>query len=111
MIPSDMEIRGFEAAIVAKYPALTMDGLKLWLQRAGDQRVQNMFLMDGLMTIMVSNLFLFSPDGKIQACYINAPGTFHDSTMANISMVVYTLVDDVYHCMHGIKNCCGLSLC
>jgi hypothetical protein len=43
MIPSDMEIRGFEAAIVAKYPALTMDGLKLWIQRAGDQRVQNMF--------------------------------------------------------------------
>jgi hypothetical protein len=25
---------------------------------------------------------LFSPDGKIRACYINAPGTVHDSTMA-----------------------------
>ncbi len=101
MIPSDMEIRSFEAAIVAKYPALTncwgaMDGLKLRLQRAGDQRVQNMFFNGWTHDHYVSNLFLFSPDGKIRACYINAPGTFHDSTMANMSMV-YTVVDDVYH--------------
>jgi hypothetical protein len=31
----------------------------------------------------VCNLFLFSPDGKIRACYINCPVTMHDSTMAN----------------------------
>ncbi|KAL7566562.1 hypothetical protein ACA910_000631 [Epithemia clementina (nom. ined.)] len=31
------------------------------------------------------NLFLFSPNGKIRACYFNCPGTFHDSTMARMS--------------------------
>jgi hypothetical protein len=43
----------------------------------------------------VSNLFLFSPDGKIRACYINAPGTFHDSTMANMSGI-YDKIDNLY---------------
>ena len=99
-VPTDLEIRSFEAAIAAKYPALTncwgaMDGLKLRLERASDQRVQNMFYNGWTHDHYVSNLFLFSPDGKIRACYINAPGTFHDSTMANMSMV-YTLVDDIY---------------
>jgi hypothetical protein len=99
-IPTDLEIRDFEVAIASKYPALTncwgaMDGLKLRLERAGDQRIQNMFYNGWTHDHYVSNLFLFSPDGKIWACYINAPGTFHDSTMANMSMV-YTLVDDIY---------------
>jgi hypothetical protein len=108
-VPTDLEIRNFEAAIAAKYPALTncwgaMDDLKLRLERAGDQRVQNMFYNGWTHDHYVSNLFLFSPDGKIRACYINAPDAFHDSrTMANMSMV-YTLVDDIYLCM--IKNFC-----
>jgi hypothetical protein len=47
-IPTDLEIRDFEVAIASKYPAFTncwgaMDGLKLRLERAGDQRIQNMF--------------------------------------------------------------------
>jgi DDE superfamily endonuclease len=100
IVPTDLEIRNFETAIEAKYPALSncwgaMDGLKLRLERAGDQRIQNMFYNGWTHDHYVSNLFLFSPDGKIRACYINAPGTLHDSTMANMSMV-YRLVDDVY---------------
>jgi len=100
-VPNDVEIREFEAAIASKYPALTncwgaMDGLKLRLERAGNQRVQNMFYNGWTHDHYVSNLFLFSPDGKIRACYINAPGTLHDSTMANMSMV-YTMVDEIHH--------------
>ena len=31
----------------------------------------------------VNCVFVFSPDGKIRMCLLNAPGTFHDSTMAD----------------------------
>jgi hypothetical protein len=43
----------------------------------------------------VTNLFLFSPDGLVRACYLNAPGTVHDSALANESNI-YNLVDDFY---------------
>ncbi len=99
-VPTNLDIRNFETAIEAKYPALSncwgaMDGLKLRLERAGNQRIQNMFYNGWTHDHYVSNLFLFSPDGKIRACYINAPGTLHDSTMANMSMVC-RLVDNLY---------------
>jgi DDE superfamily endonuclease len=41
------------------------------------------------------DLFLFSPDGKIRACYINAPGTMHDSTMAKWGRI-YNKIDELY---------------
>jgi hypothetical protein len=69
-VPTDLEICNFEAAIASKYPALTncwraMDGLTR-LERAGDQRVQNVFYNGWTQhDHYVSNLFLFSPDGKI----------------------------------------------
>jgi DDE superfamily endonuclease len=99
-IPTDDEIADFEAAITAKYPALTncwgaMDGLKIRLEKPGEERVQNVFYNGWTHDHYISNLFLFSPDGKVRACYINAPGTFHDSTMANMSRI-YDKVDDVH---------------
>ena len=91
-IPTDEEIR--------QYPALehcggAMDGLKLRLERSGDDATQNSFFNGWTHDHYVSNLFLFSPDGKIRACYINAPGTFHDSTMANMSGI-YDKIDILY---------------
>jgi hypothetical protein len=72
-----------------------MDGLKLRLERSGDATIQNNFYNGWTHDHYVSNLFLFSPDGRVRACYINAPGTFHDSTMANMSNI-YDLVDGLY---------------
>jgi hypothetical protein len=72
-----------------------MDGLKLRLERAGKDNVQNNYYNGWTHDHYVSNLFLFSPDGKIRACYINAPGTMHDSTMANWSGL-YKQVDGLY---------------
>jgi DDE superfamily endonuclease len=48
----------------------------------------------------ISNLFLFSPDGKIRACYVNA-GTMHDSTMAKWGRL-YDKVNQLYATM-GVK--------
>jgi hypothetical protein len=99
-MPTDNEIAGFVSAISTKYPALTncwgaIDGLKLWLQRSGNNKIQNLFFNSWTHNHYVCNLFLFSPDGKIQACYVNAPGTMHDSTMASWSGI-YKKLDDLY---------------
>ena len=100
-MPTDDELDEFVAAIAVKYPALTncwgaMDGLKLRLERAGDNNMQNNYYNGWTHDHYVSNLFLFSPDGKIRACYINAPGTMHDSSMAKWSGL-YDKVDGLYN--------------
>jgi hypothetical protein len=84
-------------SINEKYPALyncwgAMDGLKLRVEKAGDYQIQNLFFNCWQHDHYISNLFLFSPDGKIRACYINAPGTMHDSTMAKQGSV-YDKID------------------
>jgi hypothetical protein len=86
-MPDDNKIDSFVLSINEKYPLLcncwgAMDGLKLRVEKAGDCQIQNMFFNGWQHDHYISNLFLFSPDGKIRACYINAPGTLHDSTMA-----------------------------
>jgi GT2 family glycosyltransferase len=60
--------------------------------------MQNIFFNGWTHGHYVSNPFLFSPDGKVRACYINAPGTFHDSTIANMS-TIYDLIDNLYERM------------
>jgi hypothetical protein len=43
----------------------------------------------------VNCLFVFAPDGMIVMCLINAPGSIHDSTMAEWGDV-YTKLEIVY---------------
>ncbi len=87
-LPTPEEIQAYEQAISFKYPLLpnvwgAMDGLKLTMEMSGDADEQNRFYNGWTHDHYVTNLFLFSPDGKIRACYINAPGVLHDSTLAN----------------------------
>jgi hypothetical protein len=100
VMPDNDEIDTFIAAIRAKYPALhncwgAMDGLKLRVERSGHHQIQNIFFNGWQHDHYVSNLFLFSPDGKIRACYINAPGTMHDSSMARQGGV-YSKIDALF---------------
>jgi DDE superfamily endonuclease len=100
VMPDVDEIDRFMNAINVKYPALhncwgAMDGLKLRVERSGDYRIQNMFFNGWQHDHYISNLFLFSPDGKIRACYINAPGTMHDSQMAKWGNV-YSKIDELF---------------
>lgn len=69
MLPTEHEIWQFEEAIVLKYPALercwgAMDGLKLRLEKAGDEGTQNNFYNGWTHDHYISNLFLFFPDGR-----------------------------------------------
>ena len=87
-LPIAAETTLFASMIYKKYPLMNnywgaMDGLKLTLQRPGNERqlnnVYNGWTHD---EHYVTNLFLFSPDGKIRCSYFNAPGVRHNSTMA-----------------------------
>ena len=99
-MPEVEEVVEFTSMISAKYLSLpnvwgAMDGLKVMLEAAGDDRMQNMFYNGWKCDHYISNLFLFSPNGKICACFFNAPGTVHDSMMANMSGI-YEKIDQVY---------------
>jgi DDE superfamily endonuclease len=105
-LPTEDELQSFVDAVALKYPALVncwgaMDGLKIRLEKAGNPRVQNLFYNGWTHDHYISNLFLFSPDGKIRACYVNSPGNMHDSTMAKWGGI-YDKVDDLYR-THGVK--------
>ena len=72
-----------------------MDGLKITLQQAGNAIQQNNFYNGWTDEHYVTNLFLFSPEGKIRCSYFNAPGVLHDSTMA-IWSLIYDQIETVY---------------
>ena len=99
-MPSDDDVTTYVDMIQDKYPALTncwgaMDGLKIGLEAAGDKQTQSRFYNGWKCDHYISNLFLFSPAGRICAAYFNAPGTVHDSTMALMSGI-YSKIDEVY---------------
>lgn len=100
-MPTDEEIQDYIQAICSKYPSLqdvwgAMDGLKLYLQRAGGPTEENKYYNGWQHDHFVNSLFLFTPDGLIRYAYFNAPGTWHDSTMASVGGV-YDTLDEIYH--------------
>jgi DDE superfamily endonuclease len=99
-MPTSTEAALFASAINDKYPSLrdvwgAMDGLKLYIERSGNEAEQNMFYNGWTHDHYVTSLFLFSPDGRIRASFINCPGAWHDSTLALMSGI-YDKIDDVY---------------
>ena len=97
--PTVIEIRAYQLAIGNKYSMVSeayaaLDGLKLSIEEAGNDSDQNMFFNGWTHGHYVNSLFLFVPDGKIRGCVLNAPGTFHDSTMAEYGM--YERMDRIY---------------
>ena len=74
------------------------DGLKMNFQQAGVDAVQNMFFNGWTHGHYVNSVFVFTPDGKIRMCVINAPGTFHDSCIADYG---------IYHGMETVFNATG----
>jgi hypothetical protein len=63
-MPTADKIESFVIAVSAKYPALTncwgaMDGWKVWLEKAGNSQVQNIFFNGWTHDHYISNLFCF----------------------------------------------------
>lgn len=87
-MPSGPELEGLKLAISGKYSLLqnvfcVADGLKLHLEQSGDSVIQNMFYNGWTHDHYVGNVFVFAPNGVIIACAINAPGSMHDSIIAD----------------------------
>ena len=100
-LPSSDDIEKYVEAIGAKYFALhahrvwsAMDGLKLRLQKSTDWAIQNRYYNGWGGNTYVNCVFVFAPDGRIRICTLNAPGTFHDSTMADYG--VYDKIEQLY---------------
>jgi hypothetical protein len=77
---------------MAKYHSLpevwgTVDGLTLKIQSTKDDKVQSIFYNGWTHGHYVSSVFVFGMDGVIKICGLNAPGTMHDSTLADYGSV------------------------
>ena len=87
-MPDAAKIALFKEAIAAKHSLLVdcycmVDGLKLDLQQAGDSIIQSCFYNGCKHDHFATNVFAFALNGSIIACTLNAPGTWHDSTLAH----------------------------
>ena len=105
--PTENEVDNYVEAIGRKYPALleervwaAADGLKIPLAQSSNWRVQNQFYNAWQASTFVNCVFVFAPDGKIKACVLNAPGTFHDSAIADYG--VYEQMEAIYN-LYGAK--------
>ena len=81
-MPDAAEIALFKEAITVKHSLLVdcycmVDGLKHYLQQAGDSVIQSHFYNGWKHNHYVTNIFAFVPNGSIIACTLNAPGTWH----------------------------------
>ena len=98
-LPTVNDVRFYQAAISEKYPLChevwgAADGLKLLIQSSEDEAKQNKNFNGWTHGHYINCCFVFAPDGKIRVCILNAPGTFHDSTMADYG--VYDAMEKVY---------------
>jgi DDE superfamily endonuclease len=87
-MPSAENIEKLKAIVNARHSTLkdvycTCDGLKLRFQRQSGLDEQSMFYNGWVHGHYVTNLFVFSADGRIIATVLNAPGSLHDSTLAS----------------------------
>eukprot|EP00957_Ditylum_brightwellii_P165910 12632327-Ditylum_brightwellii.AAC.1 len=70
-----------------------MDGVKLYLQQAGDAKIQERFYNRWRHDYYVTNAFMFTPDGVIRLMVINLPCGTHDSAAAHYGFFYDKLED------------------
>jgi len=103
-VPGIEKIEAYKAVIKERHPNLAdvwccMDGLKLYLEQAGDATTQNNFYNGWKQDHYVSSVFVFCPDGTIPICCYNVPGSVHDSSVAEWG--------NIYRRLERVYNLCG----
>jgi hypothetical protein len=93
-MPTIHQVRVFKEVIQAKYPSLVhcwgaLEGVKIGVQKPSDDMKQSHFYNGWTHDHCVANLFLFTPDGRICAAYVNSLRTTHNSTMATMSKIYH----------------------
>eukprot|EP00957_Ditylum_brightwellii_P145242 11062264-Ditylum_brightwellii.AAC.1 len=107
-MPIKNEFDSFVASFGEKYPRLAqekvhcaMDGIKLYLQQAGDAKIQECYYNGWRNDHYVTNVFMFTPDGMIRLMIINLPCDTHDSMAAHYDFF-YNKLEDFFK-KHGSK--------
>jgi hypothetical protein len=77
-----------------------MDGIKLMLECAGDDDIQNRFYNGWTCDHYVGAVLVFCPDGTIPMCCYNVPGSVHDSNIAVIGNI-YDKMGTIYNLTRG----------
>ncbi len=111
-VPSVEEIETFKAAFAERHLLLndfwaTIDGLKLYLQTAGNAYIQERFYNGWMHEHYVTSVFCFCLDGTIPISFFNVPGSVHDSQVAKFENI-YNKLEEVYH-LYGAKCCVDLA--
>ena len=104
-LPSPLEIEHYKEIVLENFPALNgvwcmMDGLKIPSQASGDRKTQNAYYNGWLHDHFVNAVFVFAPSGTIVACTLNAPGSWHDSFIAQ-NGGLYDKLDEVFESTGG----------
>jgi hypothetical protein len=108
-VPSDDTIKALKEAVAARHDLLTDvycvadDGLKLHFEQHHDLDEQSMYYNGWHHCHYISNLLVFSIDGRIIGGLLNAPGSLHDSTLAEWGGV-YAFLEEVFNRTGGV--CC-----
>jgi DDE superfamily endonuclease len=107
-IPDDDTIEALKHAVTARHDLLTdvycvADGLKLHFEQHSDLDEQSMYYNGWHHCHYVTNLIVFSIDGRIISGVLNAPGSLHDSTLAEWGGV-YERLEEVFNRTGGV--CC-----
>jgi hypothetical protein len=100
-IPSAEDIAQYQEVVRSNFPALDgswciMDGLKIHIQKPGDESMQNAYYNGWLHDHFVGCVFAFAPSGVVVACTLNAPGSWHDSFIAE-NGGLYASLEEVYN--------------
>jgi hypothetical protein len=115
-LPTEAKLQQYVDCIGNKYPRLTNvayvgDGLKVLLQKAGDNGKQNAFYSGWKTDHFITNLFVFAPDGTIIMCMLNCPGSLHNSELALMgSPSIYQKLDALYE-QYGTKCVMDSAFC
>jgi hypothetical protein len=81
----------------------TIDGLKLYLQQAGNTEIQEQFYNGWTHDHYVTSVFCFCPDVTIRIAFFNVPGSVYDSQVAELGKF-YSKLEHVYETRGG--ECC-----
>jgi hypothetical protein len=85
-----------------------MDGLKLYLQQAGDGDVQERYYNGWMHDHITMSVFCFCPDETIPIALFNVPGLVHDSQVAEFGNI-YEKLENVFFLLTGAKCCIDLA--
>ena len=107
-IPTDEVIVQLKAIVKQRHDLLedvfaVCDGCKLYFESCANLDEQSMYYNGWKCSHFITNLFVFSVDGRCIISVTNAPGSVHDSTLAEWGGV-YDALEDVYN-RTGAKCC------